>query len=227
MGIESVGRITKYSLADGIAEQLRQSILQGKLKQDTRLYEIELAEQLGVSRGPLREALRILEGEGFVISIPGRGCYVSSLSERTVAELYSIRILLEQEAARQVVKKSTPDQIESLEQILQNMVYAAKQGDLDRVIQLDMNFHQRIWEITDNELLQQILNSLISKIQVYLAVQTSLYEDLATGIADHEDILECLKNKDGEAAANIIRQHLEKAASVLINQAHKQERKNA
>lgn len=223
MSLEMINRVKKLSLTEEIARELRQSIVSGKLKPNTRLYEKELAGQLGVSRGPLREALRLLEGEGIIISTTGRGSFVNSFSERKVTELYSIRTILEQEAARLAAKKAKPDQIASLEQILQFMLQAARDGDLDNVINLDFQFHQRIWEIADHTSLLQILNGLSSQIRSYLAVQTSLYEDLAAGISDHNDILGCLMNGDGDAAAILIRQHLEHAASVVINFAHDQE----
>jgi DNA-binding GntR family transcriptional regulator len=226
MSINLINKIKKLSLTEEIAGELRQSILTGKLKPNTRLFEKELAEQLGVSRGPLREALRLLEGEGVIVSSTGRGSYVNSFSERKVAELYSIRIILEQEAARLAAKKADQEQLSALEQILHSMFQAAEDGDLNNVIDLDIQFHQKIWEIADHTYLQQILNGLSAQIRSYVALQTNLYEDLAAGISNHKEILDSLMVRDGEGAANILRQHLDDAATVVIKFAHSQELKD-
>jgi DNA-binding GntR family transcriptional regulator len=215
-----LSRVKRQSLATEVADQLRESIAAGDLPPGTRLREVELAEQLGVSRGPLREALGVLEAEGIVETRHGRGRYVARLSERDIAEMYSLRSILEQEAARLAALKGTEDEFDRLEGILAEMIGAAQGNNLAEVIDLDMEFHWEIWEIAGHQRLQGVLQELSSQIKMYLAVQTKLYEDLATGIADHQLMLDAIRNRDAEKAAGLMAEHLKFAAEVVTDYAH-------
>lgn len=224
MSLDMVNKVKKSSLTDEIAAELRNSILSGKLKPNTRLFEKELAEQLGVSRGPLREALRLLEGEGMISSITGRGSFVNSFSARKVAELYNIRLILEQQAIRLAARRATDEQLAELEQILNAMLQAGRKGQMDKVVELDLQYHEKIWELADHQLLNQILNSLSAQIRSYMAVHTSLYEDLAVGIENHKVLFNALKEKNEDASARLMRQHLEEASEVVTKFAKSQEK---
>lgn len=223
MSLEMINKVKKLSLTEEIAAELRKSILSGKLKPNTRLYEKELSEQLGVSRGPLREALRLLEGEGMISSTTGRGSFVNSFSARKVAELYSMRLILEQEAVRLAAKHATNEQMDELEQILNNMLLAGRKGKVDLVIELDLQYHEKIWELADHHLLSETLLGLSSQIRSYMAVHTSLYEDLATGIDNHKILFDTLKARDENASATMMRQHLLEATEVVTKFAKAQE----
>ena len=222
MDIYSIKRVKRSSLTTEVAQAIHQSIMSGVLSPGTRLIEIDLAAQLGVSRGPLREALRILESEGIVESIPGRGTYVRKISEKDIAEVYSMRSILEKEAVRLAAKHASKSQIEGLERDFQEMLAVVRVGDLQRVVDLDVDFHIELWEASNHKLLIQMLMGIISQIRIYLAVQTSLYEDLAAGVADHGAILECIKNDKGEGAAALMEKHLSHAAQVVAEFAHEQ-----
>jgi DNA-binding GntR family transcriptional regulator len=224
VSLDMINKVKKSSLTDEIAAELRKSILSGKLKPDTRLFEKELAEQLGVSRGPLREALRLLEGEGMITSSTGRGSFVNSFSARKVAELYNIRLILEQQAIRLAARRASDEQLAQLEQILNAMLQAGKKGQLDRVVELDLQYHEKIWELADHQLLDQILQGLSTQIRSYMAVHTGLYEDLATGIENHKLLFNALKDKNEEASARLMRQHLEEASEVVTRFAQAQEK---
>jgi DNA-binding GntR family transcriptional regulator len=223
MSLEMINKVKKLSLTEEIAAELRKSILSGKLKPNTRLYEKELAEQLGVSRGPLREALRLLEGEGMISSTTGRGSFVNSFSARKVAELYSMRLVLEQEAVRLAARRATDRQLNELEQILNNMLQAGRKGKVDQVIELDLQYHEKIWELADHELLAEILLGLSSQIRSYMAVHTSLYEDLADGIENHKILFNALKERNENASANLMKQHLIEATEVVTKFAKAQD----
>jgi DNA-binding GntR family transcriptional regulator len=218
-----VDRVNRRSLVENAAEQLRQSIISGKLSPGTRLLEIEIADQLGVSRGTLREALRILENDKLVESIPGHGSYIKSISERDIRELYSLRSILEQEAIRLAAEHATSNQLQQLQMILEQMFESAKHADLAQVVGYDLDFHRAIWKIANHQRLLLVLEELSLQIKIYLAVQTKLYEDLAVGIADHHEIFKAIQNKDGNRAATLMRDHLESAANTVIAYAHQQE----
>lgn len=211
----SVGKVKRLSLVEQTLELLRDSIITGALPPGTRLLEVELSQELGVSRGTLREALRMLENEGLVESFPGRGSYVSRLSERDIREVYSLRSLLEKEAVRLAIDRMTEKDVRSLERSLDGMVKAASRDDAAEVNKYDLEFHQTIWTIAEHQRLQEVLEGILSQIRMYLTVNTQLYEDLAAGISDHVEIMEAIKGRDNELAADKMGKHLDDAAALV------------
>jgi GntR family transcriptional regulator, gluconate operon transcriptional repressor len=221
MALQFIGQIKKSTLINEISSVIRESIISGAIPPDTRLTEQELAKQLSVSRGSLREALRLLESEGLVVDIPRRGFYVVDLSSKDIEEVYSLRLLLELEAVRRVITHATPEDLNSLEEIMTDMTGAAQAGDLTRVVRLDVDFHRRLWAIADHKLLQETLEGFILKISMYLSVQTHLYEDLNAGIADHDLLLAALRQRDEAQAVSILTRHINDALQVVLNYARK------
>ena len=212
----NLGELERTNLADGIASVLRQSIMTGELPPGTRLIELELSRQLGVSRGPLREAMRILETEGLLENTPGRGTSVTQFSEKDIREVYTLRCVLEQEAIRRAAQKANDEDLAKLDHTLAALFEAAKEGNPSKVTELDFQFHTEIWEIADHDLLVQVLKGLTTQIRMFLAVQTHLYNDLGEGISDHQKLLDALKNADGEAGAKIMKDHLQVAEDVIL-----------
>lgn len=221
MDLQKIGQIKKSTLINEIAGLLRQSIISGDIPPNTRLTELDVSKQLSVSRGSLREALRILESEGLVVDIPRRGFYVVSLSTKDIEEVYSLRLMLEQEAIKRVLKNITPDDLVSLQQVLTDMAEAARQGDRFQVVRLDVEFHRCLWKIADHKLLLQTLEGFILKISMYLSVQTHLYSDLNAGIADHQLLLGAIRGKDEIEALAILTRHIQDALKDVVDYAHK------
>ena len=209
-------RLNRKSLATDTADYLREAIIAGSLQPGKRLLEVEISSQLGISRGTLREALQVLENEGIVESSHGRGKYVMSLSERAIEEIYSIRSILEQEAIRLAVQNIDNQGFANLQTILTALFDAAKANDINLVINTDFEFHQKIWEIANNQLLERLLHSISQQARIYLAIQVKLYDDLLNGISDHEQILETIRKQDGEKAAALIKEHLTYAREAVI-----------
>jgi len=212
----NLGELERTNLADGIASLLRQAIMTGELPPGTRLIEVELARQLGVSRGPIREAMRILETEGLLENNPGRGTSVTQFSEKDIREVYTLRCVLEQEAILRAAIHGNEEDLEKLQKTLDALFEAAQEGNLSKVTELDFQFHTEIWEMADHQLLAQVLQSLTTQIRMFLAVQTHLYVDLAEGISDHQKLLDALKNNDGETGAQIMKDHLQIAEAVIL-----------
>ncbi len=221
MDLQKIGQIKKSTLINDIADLLRQSIITGTIPPNTRLTEQDLSRQISVSRGSLREALRILESEGLVVDIPRHGFYVVSLSTRDIEEVYSLRLMLEQEALRRVMKNNTPQDLDALQDLLSHMNEAARLGDRYQVVKLDLDFHRYLWKIADHKLLLQTLEAFILKISMYLSVQTHLYEDLIAGIADHQLLLCAIRDHDEEQALSIMSRHINEALQVVVDYAHK------
>ncbi len=221
MDLQKIGQIKKSTLINDIANLMRQSIITGTIPPNTRLTEQDLSRQLSVSRGSLREALRILESEGLVVDLPRHGFYVVCLSTKDIEEVYSLRLLLELEALRRVIKNISPQDLDALQDLLSRMNEAARLGDRYQVVKLDLDFHRCLWKIADHKLLLQTLEAFILKISMYLSVQTHLYEDLIAGIADHQLLLCAIGDKDVETALSIMSRHINVALQVVVDYAHK------
>lgn len=224
--IINLGEIERSNLAGDIAFRLRASIVNGSLSPGMHLVESELARQLGVSRGPLREALRILETEGLVESFPGRGSFVIHISEKDISEIYSLRCILEEEAFKRAAICRTDEDLDRLTGLLESMFEAAKAGDPSMVTKLDFKFHREVWEIADHRLLKEVLEGITTQIRMFLSVHTHLYDDLAVGISDHEALLEALRKHDSKGAAERIRNHLEEASDVVQRHFQRSERRD-
>lgn len=213
----TIGGVKRSSLSDQIAANLRQAIIAGALTPGTRLLEIELAQKLGVSRGPLREALRILQGEGLLEAFPNRGVFVASLEEQDIQEIYSLRELLETFAIRLVSERADPAQIATLRALVDEMLQAAKIGDPRQVIDLDLQFHKALWRSSGHQRLEQVLTGMLSQIRVFLGVNTQLYVDLAEGVSDHKRIMEAIESKNANKAAELMMRHVVEARGVVLD----------
>lgn len=217
MELKKLSELDRSNLADEIAIYLRELIITGEIAPGTRIIEAETSSQLGVSRGSLREGMRILETEGLLESFPGRGSFVVQASLRDIQELYSLRCILEEEALRLAIDNGTANDFDRLQMTLDSMHKAAKEQRQREVTELDYQFHCQIWEIADHILLRKILESITIQVRMYLAVQTQLYEDLAEGVFDHQLILQALRNGDKETATDLLKKHLELASQVVLN----------
>jgi DNA-binding GntR family transcriptional regulator len=217
MELKKLGELDRSNLANEIAIYLRELIVSGEITPGTRIVEADFASQLGVSRGSLREALRILETERLLESFPGRGSFVVQTSKRDIQELYSLRCILEEEAMRLAINNGTENDFDRLQLTVESMLKAAKEQRQREVMELDYRFHCQIWEIADHILLMKVLESITIQMRMYLAVQTQLYEDLAEGVLDHQLILQALRNSEKETAVQLLKNHLELAAQVVLS----------
>jgi DNA-binding GntR family transcriptional regulator len=209
-------RIERQSLAYEVARRLSRLIEEGHLPPGTRLVEIDLSRQMGVSRGPLREALRILETMALVENIPGRGSYVAALSREDAIELYAVRLILEVEAARQAAHHPVAEDIEILRDLYASLVSANQGREYSQLEGEDILFHQKIWAMSGNKRLKQMLDSMINQIRRYHSLQTHLYQTPMVGVDEHGDILEAIEQKMPDEAAAAMRRHMLTAAQVAI-----------
>lgn len=219
MSLDKLRVLDRTNLTRDIATRLRELITNGDLLPGTRLIEVEVSQKLGVSRGPVREALRILEAEGLVVNHPGRGSFVVEISQKDILETYSLRAILEEEAIRLAIQRSTPEDIAELEAILAAMFAAAADADRGKVLDRDIAFHRRIWRIAGHRRLEAYLEELAIHSKMYVAVQTAHYADLAAGISDHNVLLDALKTKDTKLATETLREHLRVATDTLLEYA--------
>ena len=147
-------------LRDVVFKTLRQAILKGELEPGERLMEIQLAERLGVSRTPIREAIRKLELEGLVLMIPRKGAEVARISENNLRDVLEVRRTLEELAVDLACQRMTEDELEELKKTQELFAQAIREGDAMRIAQTDERYHEIIYGSTKNEKLVQILKAL-------------------------------------------------------------------
>ena len=204
-------------LREIVFDALREAIVSGRLKPGERLMELQLAEEMGVSRTPVREAIRKLELEELIITIPRKGAYVADLSLKDAAEVFEIRGSLEGLAANLAAERITEEEIESLERLLVQTKECINDKDIKKIVEKDEQFHGIIYIASRNKKLSGILNNL--REQVYRFRVTSLTKNprrLKGIYDDHEMILAAIGSRDPEQAEKLVRRHIENVESSII-----------
>ena len=204
-------------LREIVFEHLREAIVKGVLAPGDRLMEVQLAEEMGVSRTPVREAIRKLELEGFVVMVPRRGAYVSDLSVKDVVETYEIRSALEALAAGLAADRITDDEVGELERILDQVGESLQKNDLLRSISLDEAFHDVLYRASHNDRLAQIINNLREHIQRFRRTSLSTPGRMGAVYEEHKKIAEAIAEHNAELAEQLAREHIANAEKALID----------
>lgn len=207
------------SLSDAVVDRIRAAIWSGVYAPGDRLVERRLAHEYGISHIPLREALARLTEEGLVEKLPRRGARVASLTPRMLEEVSSLRVVLEQFVVRRLKDRFTPEAHAELQAVVDRMVEAAEKHDLVRVHELDQQFHQRLWELTDHTLLVELAAQMRSRTShFYRAAAASLGPDEVRRHADsHQQLLDVIASGDRRAAERAMQQHVEQAAQRIAD----------
>jgi DNA-binding GntR family transcriptional regulator len=205
-------RTTLKSMA---LSQIKGAIRSNKLKAGDRIVEARLAEEMGISKFPIREAIRYLEREGLVITIPFKGTYVSNFSEKDIEEIYSLRSALEELAIRIVMSELDKEKIAKLDSILGEMGKAASEGKADKVILEDMRFHRVICELSGHRKLLEMWLTLEDQIRSFIAREEYFYGQSNQLVETHYPLLEAIKWGDSQLAEKCIRDHLKNAAEIV------------
>jgi len=202
------------SLADAVADCLRGGILNGTYQPGERLVERTLSDRLGVSHIPVREALTKLEDEGLVVRLPRRGARVAELSPKSIAEVSSMRVLLEGFVVRRCCERWTQRLERDLTRLVDRMVSAAERGDAGAVLDLDHRFHERLWRQSDHSILIEIASHLRGRINSFLraTIQTLSPDELVAHAMNHRHLIQIIGAGDPDAAAEAMRAHIQSAA---------------
>jgi DNA-binding GntR family transcriptional regulator len=195
--------------------EIREAIRKGKLKPGDRLIEAQLAEEMQISRFPIREALRYLEKEGLVQTKPFKGTYVAQLTERDMEEMYSLRSAIEQLAVQILIENIDLKLISKLESIVKSMEQASKDEDLDKLISEDLRFHQTICELSGHRKLLEVWLMLENQLMIFLTIEKDLFENSYQFVMTHKPILAAIKGRKIRPAQKAIRDHLELAMQVI------------
>ena len=196
-------------LRDVVFNTLRQAILRGEMEPGERLMEIQLADKLGVSRTPIREAIRKLELEGLVIMIPRKGAEVAHITEKDMRDVLEVRAALEELAATLACRNVTPERIEELKMANKRFEAAIISKDVVAIVDADVNFHDIIYAMTDNQRLIQIINNLREQMYRYrfeYIKDANMREDLRR---EHREITDAIIKGECERAKAAISIHID------------------
>lgn len=195
-------------LRDVVFNTLRQGILRGLLPPGVRLMEIQLATQLGVSRTPVREALRKLELEGLVVTVPRKGAVVAEITPKDLHDVLEVRCAMEALAVELACNAITKEELQKLKEVLNKFRKLVPKGDVNALAECDVEFHDIIIDSTNNKRLIQLLNNLREQMYRYRLEYLKDYSTHQTLILEHQTIVSCLENKDIEGAKKIICEHI-------------------
>ena len=196
-------------LRDVVFHTLRRAILMGELEPGERLMELQLTEKLGVSRTPIREAIRKLELDGLVVMVPRRGAAVAHITEKDLQDVLEVRCALEELAVSLACDRMVDEDFDRLEICMKEFEECLKVGDLTEIAQKDVEFHDIIFQATDNNRLIQMLNNLREQMYRYRVEYLKNPENYGQLLQEHEEILCSLRNRECEAAKNALRGHIE------------------
>lgn len=209
-------------LRDVVFNTLRQAILKGEFQPGERLMEIQLAQRLGVSRTPIREAIRKLELEGLVVMIPRKGAEVAKITEKNMRDVLEVRLALEKLAVELACQRITEEEIKQLEISSQQFRQSTLSKDLLTMAQADEHFHDVIYKATKNNRLIQMLNNLREQMYRYRIEYIKDIETHEGLVEEHEEILQALKQKDLEGASVKIQNHIENQTAAISGFIHGQ-----
>ena len=202
-------KINEYlPLRDIVFQTLRKAIITGELQPGERLMETQLGEKLGVSRTPIREAIRKLELEGLVVMVPRKGAQVAQFTEKDIQDVLEVRAALEALAARLACSRMDDRSFLKLQLAIAEYSYAAKNKDLETMIEKDVEFHDIICSATQNDKLIQLFNNLKEQVNRYRITYLKNVEDSETVVAEHNEILRALQNKEEDVASKLASKHI-------------------
>ena len=196
-------------LRDVVFNTLRQAILKGELAPGERLMEIQLAERLGVSRTPIREAIRKLELEGLVLMIPRKGAEVAKISEKSLRDVLEVRRSLEELAIELACQRMTPEAVEELERKQEEFKEAVEQGNPMEIAETDEAYHDVIYKGTCNDRLVQMINNLREQMYRYRLEYIKDEDKRQILLLEHDNILRAVKQRKVQEAKEAMREHID------------------
>ncbi len=201
--------------AESVLHELRSALAAGRLLPGQQLVQEDLAADLGVSRVPIRESLKILEGEGHVTYHPNRGYFVTELSADDLIEVYRIRQILEAEALAQAVLEVSDADIADIESILEQVEQAAESGDVERLTEANRAFHFSIIELSGMNRLSRLIRQLWDASDIYRTVYFRDPVNRERVHSEHREIIDALKARDAQALIRAQNSHREQAVAAL------------
>ena len=204
-------------LRDVIFETLRKAIVSGDIKPGERLMEVSLANQMGVSRTPVREAIRRLEAEGLVTMIPRKGTHVSELSVKDIMDVLEVRTVLDKLATDLAAKRMQPSQLKALENAHKQYIACVEKNNMEGAIKKDVEFHDIIYASSGNPRLIAVAGSLREHIYRFRVIYLSGGDLVAENVLnEHEEILAALKEAQSDTASILAEKHIRNQMETII-----------
>ena len=205
-------------LREMVYEELKMQILTGAIVPGTRMMEVELAETMGVSRTPIREAIRKLEKEGLVTIRPRRGAYASSISTQDMLEILEVRQNMEGLAAYFAASRMTPDQLDTLKQLSNKYNEAVKAGNTEDMIEYDTKFHRCIVDSCNNKVLVQMIEQLQEMVLRFRYIYYDTFRRAENMPEEHQAIYDAIACGDEDAARAAADVHIDRLKTLVSNE---------
>lgn len=218
MALAELKRVEQRTLCDDAADRLRDAIRNGILRPGTRLVERDLAERLGMSRIPVREAIQRLAEEGLIEKSPHRGTFVYAPTRKEIEEICSLRVVLERFVVERVMAVWSPAHETDLQAIIDQMRQAARHNDVHQLHECDYLFHSALWSIADHTLLLEVVSGLRSRINRFLFEAAGVLpaSELDMHISSHDGLIAVLKGHDVALAQAEMTHHVLAARNRIL-----------
>ena len=208
--------IAPRTLKQNVTDIIRESIIKGNLAPGTELNQAQIAEELGVSRGPVREAMGRLEQEGLIRTAAYKRVFITPMNRQYVEELYSVRMALETMALERGIDRLLPEHLEQLERIVDKMRAAASRQAQDVLVDLDLEFHERIVQMADHDLALNLWRQLAVGVKRCIHTQHSIYTFLNEVVGTHPTIVTAIAERNKPLAVQILREHITESVENII-----------
>lgn len=216
------GKLSKVNLNDYkplrevIFNTLREAIIVGELKPGQRLMEVQLAEKMGVSRTPVREAIRKLELEGLVNMLPRKGAHVANLSVKDIMNVLEVRATLDGLATELAAERITEDELKELKHVQSQFAGYVEKDSLQGSIKKDVEFHDIIYSASRNDKLIQINSNLREQVQRFRVIYLKDYSSPREIVKEHSEIIEAICARDPEYARKVAHKHIKNQENTII-----------
>jgi DNA-binding GntR family transcriptional regulator len=204
----SAAQLDNRMLSDQVGSFLIREIIFGRLRQGQRINEAELARHLGISRNPIREAIRRLEERGMLVLSPRRGAFVRTFTHKDIDDIFSFRIVVESFALEQGLATMTEADLDEIKLCVTRMVQAADDGDEPRLVENDLAFHRRICDLSNNHQTRHAFSNIQAELQLLITMAEQRFESRQAAAVDHWPVVEALASRDVVRAKNAIREHI-------------------
>ncbi|MDD4494099.1 MAG: GntR family transcriptional regulator [Eubacteriales bacterium] len=217
-----VGKLSRIKLSDYkplgevIFDTLREAIIMGELKPGERLMEVHLAEKMGVSRTPVREAIRKLELEGLVTMVPRKGAFVSTISPKDIIDVLEIRASLDGLATALSAERIKDSELKDLENIQNQFIESVQKENLNGAIKKDVEFHDVIYRSSRNDRLIQLANNLREQIQRFRVIYLKDYGSNVNIVSEHASIFDAISRRDSHTASRLAIEHIKHQETAIV-----------
>lgn len=214
-----MGKIIRLSLHQEVAERIQARIIGQQLAPGTRIDEQALAEEFGISRTPLREALKVLQAEGLVTLVPRRGCFVARLSDRDLDDIYATVALLEARCAAAIAANGKPEDLKRLQALHERLEQAAAAGDVKRYSEANVLVHEALLDLGGNRWQKRIVQNLRRMLKLSHRLTIGFPGRLQQSIGEHREIMRAIAARDAVAAERAVNEHMMQQRKSRLQQA--------